>query len=96
MQAKCPLCEAGCDLCNKGFVEIKFADGAIYTIKCEDPECGFENGARVVGPGLSPLPQEGMTDFGSTLECVQCEHWARYELIGWSSSGSEDTKMEQS
>ena len=84
MKAKCPFCEAGCDKCDGGFNEAQMAEGAVFTIKCQDPKCGFENGNRIVAPGLPALPPEGMTDWGSTLECISCEHWARYELVGWS------------
>lgn len=89
MEAKCPYCEEGCEKCEDGTLEVKMAEGALYTIKCQDPVCGFENGGRIVGPGLPPLPPEGLTDWGSTLECVMCEAEAKYELIGWSGPDKE-------
>ena len=59
------------------------AEGALYAIKCQDPKCGYEFGAVVIGPDSPPLPPESIDEEGLALECGQCEHSARYEWIGW-------------
>jgi hypothetical protein len=47
MKAKCPHCLTGCDKCEDGFIQVSFAVGSIFTRKCRNPDCEFENGGRV-------------------------------------------------
>lgn len=84
MEAKCPFCDNGCDKCDGGKIDVRHAEGALFTIKCMNIMCGFENGTRVVAPNLPPLPPEGLDERGNVLECILCEHAAEWDLIGWS------------
>ncbi len=65
-------------------------EGAIFAIKCQDPKCGHEHGAVVVGPDSPPLPPEGIDEEGITLECDLCEHGARYEWVGWGKCSNQE------
>jgi len=59
----------------------------MYTRKCKDPTCGFENGIRIVGPGLPPLKEE--VD-GEPEECIVCGFGIEWELIGMSGPDSNE------
>ena len=66
MKALHPECGgAGCHKCDGGYVEATLAAGTLYTCRCVDKKCGFENGGRIVGPDLPPLPKE-------SGDCVLC------------------------
>lgn len=89
MNALCPFClneddsRPTCDECGgSGALTIDIAEGALYTMRCKSPDCGFENGGRIVGPGL--LPIEG--DETVVRVCIVCGFGADYELVTWVSS----------
>lgn len=66
MPAMCPHCGGkGCEVCKgTGKIEVGFASGAFYTRLCTNPECGFENGGRIVKEGKSLEDVE--------KKCVRC------------------------
>ena len=76
MRAKCPYCDNGCDKCKKGYLEVSFETGYIFTIKCQNPECGFENGMRI----------DKRENFDKlvlpVIKCVKCDGETRYLKIG--------------
>jgi hypothetical protein len=49
-KVRCPLCKGGCELCEEGYIDIKFASGSMYTAHCRD--CGKNNGVRIVNRQL--------------------------------------------
>ncbi len=60
-----PECDGkGCTGCNNGFVEVTLPEHSIYTLKCN--VCGLENGGRITGPDLPPIPDV------PTIGCVSC------------------------
>lgn len=69
MDAKCPHCKSGCEHCEDGFIQVQFARGRLYTKKCSDPKCGFENGGRITGEGLPPITD----DLGDPMDCIICK-----------------------
>lgn len=64
MKAKCPYCDDGCDKCEDGYIEVSVHIEKAYTIKCID--CEGENGCRLAGPGLPPLPER------PDIPCIDC------------------------
>jgi len=77
MKAKCPHCEDGCSKCDNGFIDVKFATGFAFTIKCKDPDCGFENGMRIDDrPNFPDIVKPDIT-------CVFCDSETEYVLIGY-------------
>ncbi len=76
MRAKCPYCDVGCAYCDDGFFESEFSDGPIFVLNCTDADCGFANGAQILGPELPPLSR-------NLSECMMCEAPVTWELYGW-------------
>ncbi len=61
MTAKCPHCESGCPKCNKGFFDVGFAKGTIFTRHCN--ACGEDNGGRICDEEPEGRPED----------CVFCD-----------------------
>lgn len=80
MKAKCPYCYGkGCIKCVEGYSQVAIASGRLYTRKCKNPKCGFENGGFIIGPKAYPeskLLQE------SEESCVMCNADIEYVEIG--------------
>lgn len=74
--AMCPHCGGeGCKRCeNKGTREARFAEGDWYTRHCTNPECGFNNGGRIVPAGTHPDDpgNEHPGDYDGDDKCVVC------------------------
>lgn len=52
MKAKCPYCEAGCDKCQEGYIDVRFAtidEGHYHFMVCNN--CGCETGGHLHRPG---------------------------------------------
>lgn len=86
MDAACPACigeDAKTEECKEcsgtGTITVGFAEGALYTKTCVDPQCGYQNGGRIVGPGLPPIEDTQ----GSPMDCIICGAEAEYVLVGW-------------
>lgn len=77
MRAKCPYCDDGCNRCEDGFFESTFSDGPIFVLECLSEDCGFANGAQILGPDLPPLRR-------GEIRCAMCDHMAEWSLYGWS------------
>ena len=97
MEALCPFClneddaRPDCEECGRtGTIHLVFAEGAMYTMKCKDPTCGFENGCRIVGPGLPPIED----DLGQPKVCIECGFEADYELVTWVCDPDKDESGE--
>jgi len=73
MPAKCPECGGeGCEKCDDGKIEVRFASGGLYTRTCLNKECGRQNGGRI----SKTLPPE------SSGPCVMCGGETEWELVG--------------
>lgn len=80
--AKCPYCQDGCDRCDGGFIRVKIPvdEEEVYTQKCQDPQCGFENGLC-----FGPPPQIKL------YPCVLCGHPdVRWHRLGAGESLKEE------
>ena len=75
MKAKCPFCTAGCSKCeNSGKINVRFAEGNLWTRVCLDEACGFENGGRIEKGDKEPPEPSG--------PCVMCKGPTKWLLIG--------------
>jgi len=83
MQAKCPYCDSGCKCCNDGFFETPFADGPIFVRSCVTEDCGFAQGAQILGPDFPPLSKE-------CRPCSFCGADTVWELYGWNAPDPTD------
>jgi len=72
MKAKCPYCENGCEKCDDGFTEARFASGNLFTRACKNKECGCENGGRIV----ETFPEE------SSGPCIMCNGETEWLFLG--------------
>lgn len=83
--AMCPHCGGkGCKRCeNKGTREARFAEGDWYTRHCTNPECGFNNGGRIVPAGTHPDDHDHPGDYEGDDKCVVCGErtvkWVLYQ-----------------
>ena len=77
MKAKCPHCcnqeVPGCSKCKDGFIEVGFAVGNVFTRRCLDEKCGFENGGRIVKADIPPE---------ASGPCVMCKGPTEWLKIG--------------
>jgi hypothetical protein len=82
MQAKCPHCFAqrDCDKCTNGYIEVEFAQGYLYTRKCQSVECGYENGGYIVEQGR-PTGPDGEPPSPPGI-CVLCKEPCLWKFLG--------------
>jgi hypothetical protein len=73
MPAKCPYCEDGCEKCEEGITQARFASGNLFTRACQNPECGFENGGYIT---TMSLPSE------SSGKCIRCGLETNWKHLG--------------
>ena len=79
MKAKCPICggdnSAACTNCHgTGTINVRFAEGNLWTRACLDPVCDFENGGRIEKGDKEPQEPSGLCAI-----CYGPTHWL---LIG--------------
>ena len=84
MEAKCPDCfgkNADCIRCiGKGFVDIPFATGQLYTRACLNSECAYENGGYIVSEDLKKGPDGEPPE--SSGVCILCNNPTRWKHLG--------------
>lgn len=73
MKAKCPDCKNGCHKRKKGFVEVGFAEGNMFTRQCSNKKCLLSNGIYIT-PDKKPKIESG--------KCVFCKGKTKWLLIG--------------
>jgi hypothetical protein len=79
MKAMCPICcgdiNNNCTKCHgSGEIDVHFTEGNVWTRACDNSECGFENGGRIVQGDKEPPEPSGM--------CVMCKGTTHWLLIG--------------
>lgn len=73
MRAKCPHCNDGCEKCEAGYVQASFAGGQWYARRCQNPECGFDNGARAAAFGLPDIDRPCVICGGTDMVWIPAE-----------------------
>ena len=84
MKAKCPHCKDGCEKCDKGFVEVDFAEGITYDLVCK--KCGQVVGFHI-DEGNDP-PTDATAEHAC---CLWCEGFQDLEWVvdGYCEGGTD-------